>query len=286
MSAKNFKQGYGPIQKGLVIGLDVGIASCGWAVLNRDGQKIHSMGAHCFDPSEEPKTRELKNAKRRSMRGQRRVVRRRQQRMRLVREAIRNHGLLDDPSPAHFQKLKGAAPNPWHARAEGLTRQLTPVEAAAALIHIAKHRGFKSNSKTDQSDKAPSDSKKMLSAMEHTRKELKGRTFGQMMVEDRAHQPEGERQRRRNRDGEYRFTPKREDLVDEANRLLTRSKNSAHVGRAGVCEKRTWTRRSRRARCRAARIWWGRVRSRARKSARRSLVTRSSAFAFFKNLRT
>jgi Uncharacterized protein conserved in bacteria len=51
------------------------------------------------------------------------------------------------------------------ARIKGLDEYLSPEEAAAALIHMAKHRGFLSNIKSDRGKNAPDESKKMLSAI-------------------------------------------------------------------------------------------------------------------------
>ncbi|MDD9860063.1 MAG: type II CRISPR RNA-guided endonuclease Cas9 [Nitrospira sp.] len=213
-----------PVREGIVFGLDVGIASCGWAVISTTQKKILGMGVHCFDPAEDPKTRVLKNATRREKRGQRRVIRRRAQRMNEVREVIREHGLLADPSHKFFQGLGKNAPDPWKSRVEGLNRSLTGEEAAAALIHIAKHRGFQSNSKSDKGQGAPEDKKKALSAMHETKNRLeKGgyRTFGELVL--KAPKYPG---LRRNREGDFSHTPRREWTKDEAKRIIEAQRDS------------------------------------------------------------
>src|SRR6516164_10029918 len=72
-----------------VLGIDLGIASCGWGVIEvRDkagsifakGGKP-AVGVRCFDAPLVYKTGEPKAAQRRSARGQRRVICRRRQRM-------------------------------------------------------------------------------------------------------------------------------------------------------------------------------------------------------------
>ena len=62
-----------------ILGLDVGIASCGWAILeiNGDDGAIVAAGARCFDSPLVAKTGEPKSAARRTDRGQRRVIHRR-----------------------------------------------------------------------------------------------------------------------------------------------------------------------------------------------------------------
>ena len=79
-----------------VLGIDLGIASCGWGVIEvRDkagsifakGGKP-AVGVRCFDAPLVYKTGEPKAAQRRSARGQRRVIRRRRQRMNAIRDLL------------------------------------------------------------------------------------------------------------------------------------------------------------------------------------------------------
>jgi CRISPR-associated endonuclease Csn1 len=102
--------------------------------------------------------------------------------------------------------------DPWCLRAEGLRRQLTGTELAVALGHIARHRGFRSNSKRHRGANAASDTSKMLKVIDATRDRLQGRTVGQMFVEDF-------RDRKRNRNGDFSRSVLRRDLEDEV-RLL------------------------------------------------------------------
>ena len=210
-----------PVAENIVFGLDLGIASCGWAVIDRKAKKILGMGAHCFDPSEKPKTQELKNAERRRKRGQRRVIRRRAQRMQAVREIIRKHGLLKDPSHEFFQSLGSKSPDPWQTRVEGLKRLLKPEEAAAVLIHIAKHRGFKSNSKSDKGENIPSDGKGTNQALSESEKRIGDGTFAQMILTHEAYQG-----RRRNRDGVYSHTAMRDWIKDEVCQIILAQRNN------------------------------------------------------------
>lgn len=205
-----------------VLGLDIGIGSCGWAVVDLpeidaatgevQGEfAIVACGARSFDVPEEPDTRELKNKARRQARGQRRVVRRRRQRIRAIRRLLAEHGLPADPGPLP----KGACGDlVWHLRAQGLDRRLEPGEWARVLIHIANHRGFKSNSKRDRDNK--SDSGKVLAALAATDAKLAGwRTFGEMLARD-----QDLAQRRRNRSGSYERTPLRERVEEEVAKLF------------------------------------------------------------------
>lgn len=205
-----------PIKPGLVFGLDVGISSCGWAVVDLSDKKIVAMGSRCFDAPEDPQKKTLFNAERRTKRGMRRVTYRRKGRMKQVRRLIRESGLLQDPSPDFFKQLEEdkQGPDPWEARARGVTQSLEPEDAAAALIHLAKHRGFKSNAKRDTSDK---EGGKVLQAANEWDKKLGERTYAETLVDD--HQD-----RKRNKGGDYYFMPRREWLEEEARKIISRQR--------------------------------------------------------------
>ena len=72
-----------------VLGVDGGIASVGWALLDDVAKRIVAAGVWCFDAPENPKDRTPLNAIRRQHRGQRRVIRRRRQR--LAEDAAEKH---------------------------------------------------------------------------------------------------------------------------------------------------------------------------------------------------
>lgn len=203
------------ITPGLVFGLDVGIASCGWAVVSVEAERIYAVGARCFDAPEDPKTKTLHNAERRTKRGMRRVTYRRKGRMKAVRRLLRESGLWNDPSPDYFRNLSSDAPDPWVARARGVTEYLEREDAAAALIHLAKHRGFKSNAKRDTSDQ---EGGKVLQAAKEWEKKVGERTYAQTLVDE-------DSDRKRNRSGDYHFMPRREMLIDEAHKIIARQRD-------------------------------------------------------------
>ena len=206
-----------PIDEALVFGLDIGIASIGSTVVRHapNGGSIEFAGSRCFEAPEEPKTRELKNKTRRDKRLLRRVTRRRAHRMADVRALLVDAGLLKTADPDAFHHRRDA-PNPWRARHDGLDRKLTDDEVATALLHVAKHRGFKSNKKSDVGQNAPDDNKKMLGAIT-ANKELLGRygTVGRMVASDAKFAD-----RKRNKGGEYTHTFARDDLQNEVEQIF------------------------------------------------------------------
>ncbi len=202
-----------------VLGIDLGIASCGWAVIRvSEGRgEIVATGVRCWEAPEVPKTSEPKNQQRRLHRGQRRVIRRRRQRMASIRRLLQEQGLLPKGGAEPSMPI---GLDPWRLRAEALDRRLEPIELAISLSHIARHRGFRSNSKRDQGANAPSDTSKMLKAMETTRDKLsRYRTFGEMLALD----PDF-KNLKRNRDGQYWRTALRRDLEDETARIFARQR--------------------------------------------------------------
>jgi CRISPR-associated endonuclease Csn1 len=209
-----------------VLGIDIGIASCGWGVIELaepDG-KVVAAGVRCFDAPLVDKTGEPKSAVRRAARGQRRVIRRRRQRMNQVRRLLHTNGLLPDFSAnALHVALQRVSPknihppiNPWTLRAAAHRRLLTNDELAVVLGHIARHRGFRSNAKSEGNANAADETSKMKKAMEATRDGLaKYHSFGDMLANDPKFSD-----RKRNRDKDYSHTAKRSDLEDEVRAIF------------------------------------------------------------------
>ncbi len=198
-----------------ILGIDGGIASVGWAVIDigeTDGT-IRDAGVWCFDAPETDKEKTPSNSIRRQKRGQRRVTRRRAQRMAALRRLFAADGLLPDSRP---DALHHKGFDPWHLRAEGLERRLGPAELAVALGHIARHRGFRSNSKRERGANAPKETSEMLTAIAATSEQLsRYATVGQMFARD-----ERFRERKHNREGDYTRSVQRTDLEREADALF------------------------------------------------------------------
>jgi CRISPR-associated endonuclease Csn1 len=194
-----------------ILGLDCGIASVGWAVLEYDAAEttgsIIACGTRMFDTPETDKERRPKSELRRMYRGQRRVIRRRRQRMNAVRKLMLEHGLLPD---AKSDALKFQGIDPWAVRAKASDTLLSKEELAIALGHIARHRGFKSNAKSQGENDV--EGSKMKKAMALSRENAEGRTFVQMIASG-----EG---RKRNKEGDYSHTPLRKELEDEVRALF------------------------------------------------------------------
>jgi CRISPR-associated endonuclease Csn1 len=216
------------------LGLDLGIGSCGWAIVEETGAvsgRIVALGVRMFDVPETGKERTPTSQLRRQHRGMRRVLRRRRQRMNELRQLFREHGLIPDESR---DALKSPGLDPWVLRAAALERQLAGPELAIALGHIARHRGFKSNSKRDRGANAPKDSSDMLKAIEATRERLKSyRSVGEMFAKD----PEYAL-RKRNRDGDYTRSILRDDQEREARLIFDSQRRKGNAAATEELERR------------------------------------------------
>ncbi len=212
----DLREGF-PIDDSLILGLDIGIASCGSAVLSTSKDSpIEFLGVRCFEAAEVPKTREPKSKERRDAKGLRRVIRRRRHRMAEIRRLFVTHDLLETLDPEDLKQKGKPMPCPWELRTVGLDRALAPEEFARALLHIAKRRGFKSNKKSDGGENAPPDGKRMLAGVESLKEKAQAwRTVGEMMFLDQAFS-----NTKRNKSDDYSHTVERKLLEFEVGALF------------------------------------------------------------------
>lgn len=192
------------------LGLDIGIASVGAAVLGAD--RIQGLYVRTFDKAETDKEGESLNKIRREARSTRRRLRRRAHRLERLLWLFKNQGLFP---VASVEQLKTSL-SPWQLRVEGLDRQLSNPEWAAVLYHMVKHRGFQSTRKSEQAE----DEKvgQMLSGVSRNRvlmEEGDYRTIGEMA----AKHPDFA-QAKRNKGGVYTNTFARADIEYELHQLF------------------------------------------------------------------
>lgn len=138
------------------LGLDLGISSVGWAVMEEVNKKfnIHDFGVRLFDCAENPKDGQTNAEIRRIFRGSRRLIRRRKQRINDLKRFLTHHHIMNSNDIKYlFSAFKKGITNnltydetkyfnPYVIRVKGLTAKLTPQELTIALINIANHRGY------------------------------------------------------------------------------------------------------------------------------------------------
>lgn len=201
------------------LGLDIGITSVGWAVLNLDEKRVEALGVRAFNKAEHPKSGASLAAPRRLARSARRRLRRRAGRLSRAKELFVSCGLvLADRRDSAFETVPGQL-SPWQLRAEGLDRLLSGEEFARALFHIVKRRGFKSNRKKVAKDAEG----KMLDGENAGNLQIMSergyRTAGEMYWRDEKFAP-----RKRNTTNSYMNTVYRDLLEDEIRVLVDRQR--------------------------------------------------------------
>ena len=136
------------------IGLDIGIASVGWAVLAPG--RIVAIGVRAFDKAETAKEGDSLNLVRRTARLTRRRLYRRAWRLRKLARLLKRQGVINNARL--FQQRHPFPRSLWQLRVEGLSRRLNAEEWGRTIYHLCKHRGFHWFSRADEK-KAEADTK-------------------------------------------------------------------------------------------------------------------------------
>ena len=213
----------------LTFGLDIGIASVGWAVLAPD--RIINRGVRTFDKAETAKEGESLNKVRRDARLMRRRLQRRAWRLTKLARLLRQEGLISDARL--FKKQQPFSQSLWQLRVEGLTRLLDNEKWARVIYHLCKHRGFHWISRAEEAA-AESDSKgeggKVKQGLTKTRQlmeEKNYRTAAEMVLTEFPF-PEAQR----NKQGDYGKALSRSLLAEELKILFEcqRYLGNSHAG--------------------------------------------------------
>ncbi|MCD8915918.1 type II CRISPR RNA-guided endonuclease Cas9 [Staphylococcus simulans] len=112
-----------------ILGLDIGITSVGYGIIDYDTREVVDAGVRLFKEANVEN-----NEGRRSKRGARRLKRRRRHRLQRVKKLLFDYHLIDENTELEII-------NPYEARVKGLYNVLTKAELSAALLHLAKRRG-------------------------------------------------------------------------------------------------------------------------------------------------
>lgn len=190
-----------------ILGLDIGITSVGYGIINYNDKSIIDAGVRLF-----PEANVENNEGRRSKRGARRLKRRRIHRLERVKQLLKDYKLLDSidvmPQPT----------NPYEIRVRGLREKLTRDELAIALLHLAKRRGIHNIDVIDQEEDASNElsTKEQLSKNNHL---LKDKFVCELLLE---RYNEGKVRGEKNR-----F--KTADIVKEIRQILETQKETHHL---------------------------------------------------------
>lgn len=137
---------------GKILGLDVGYASLGWAVIDTNRQDVAAMGVRIFTEGVaniNSNQEQSRNAQRRMKRQMRRQYERARERRLQLRKYLLSMSLL----PSDGEELQRLfATDPYALRAKGLDHPLTLHEIGRVVDHINARRGFRSNRKVAKDD--------------------------------------------------------------------------------------------------------------------------------------
>lgn len=172
---------------GKILGLDVGIGSLGWAVIDEDARRIDDLGVRIFESGEEGATKAADRASqvRRVYRSTKRLNKRRKQRKLRLKQYLDSIGVISVDEINEWYRGKGNNPDVWRYRSEGLVRKLTPLELASVLINMSNYRGYQDfYEDSDEEDTGKlSEAKNRINSLFESNKG-KYRTIGQMVFED------------------------------------------------------------------------------------------------------
>jgi len=203
------------------IGLDIGIASVGYAVMELDQDDlpiaIARIGSRIFDVAENPKDGASLALPRREARGARRRTRRRKHRKERIRSLIVSKKLLTlEELNALFKGKK--LPDIYELRSLALYRLITNKELARLLIHLAQRRGFHSN-RNSTTTKEDGVLLKAISANEAEMKQHGYQTVGEMLYKDARYQSH-----KRNKSENYLNTVSRDMVEHEVKKIFTQQR--------------------------------------------------------------
>jgi len=169
-----------------ILGLDLGVASIGWAMIERDDDnngRIINTGVRVIPTSGDGDAfknfQEGKPASFAAERTQKRGARRNLARWRLRRDQLlallKKHNMYDEdlrhlPSPLAI----------WELRAKAAKEKISLEELGRVLLHLNQKRGFKSNRKSNTADESATEWKKQLNSLTTALHE-KNQTIGQFI---------------------------------------------------------------------------------------------------------
>ncbi|WP_075980022.1 type II CRISPR RNA-guided endonuclease Cas9 [Bacillus massilinigeriensis] len=183
-----------------VLGLDIGISSVGWGIINQETGEIIDAGVRLFEEA----TRNA-NEDRRHFRGSRRLKRRRSHRLERARQLFEEYGL---PTFAI------GVIDPYNARYQAIYGEVTKEELVAALYHLVKKRGTSLDAPED--DNTSGNELSTKEQLNRNRKLLEKKFICEIQLDRLSNRQE------KMRNHENRFQTK--DYVKEAKAILVKQK--------------------------------------------------------------
>ena len=194
------------------LGLDLGINSIGWALIEgkKNNVKIIDLGVRKFTAGqaiEQGKIVGPPALPRREARSSRRTIRRKKARLTKIKQLLKNYKLIESEKSLFYNKKMLDV---WLLRSAAVNGKLLSAEEfARILIHIAKHRGYMSSFNDEDIEENNNDKYKIKKAISKTEKEIKElnyQTYGEYVYKESNNTCMRNRQ---NKDGkaDYKYFP-------------------------------------------------------------------------------
>lgn len=206
----------------LVLGLDPGIASCGFCLIDLANHKILLMGVRLFSV---PKNRAGVSlaAERRAARSARRNNQRTKSRLKRCLTILKAAGLVPEDADRGWLQARKKDKPVIKLRAAGLDRVLSDRELAQVLYSLCEHRGYIPHGEGKEGATDDADGKKVLSAIKKNMEDMaKGgyRTIGEMLC------AQG---RSRNRGGNYDRCVYNSQIQEEARAIFAAQRSFGNL---------------------------------------------------------
>lgn len=208
----------------IILGLDLGITSIGWALVNTadedtEKNKIIDSGVRIFTIAEHPKDGKSLALPRREARSVRRTTKRKAQRMRSIKQHLIKTKIIGNDELENLFIGNKKQIDVWELRKKALYQLLNNKELARVMIHIAKHRGYASNRKSDEPAEGDKEGKAVLSGISANAKILESKeylTVGEYI---------SSKTKKRNGRGDYTNSIARSMSADEIKNIFEKQKN-------------------------------------------------------------
>lgn len=204
------------------LGLDIGITSVGWSVINLDVNRIEDLGVRIFNIAENPKDGSSLATPRRLARGRRRLLRRKAYRVKRVKNLILTKGILNKYELDNLFINKSVI-SVWEARVKGLNEKLSQEEWSKILINLCKRRGFKSNRKNESKDKEAGQVISSINDNMEKMKEANAETIGAFIYKQVMESNDNYKSLR-NKFGKYNMCVSRDMIREEIHTLFEKQR--------------------------------------------------------------
>ena len=225
---------------GYRIGLDIGITSVGWSAIEDDANgnpiRIIDLGSRIFDVAENPKDGSALAKVRRDARGLRRRLRRKRHRVERTKRLLEKYNIITKKELQDMYTNYKFQYNVYELRVQALDEKLTNRELSRVLISFVKKRGYKSNSKSEETNKEAGKLLTATKANEELMKDKSYRTVAEMYLKDDKFKfkdkngeyildSNGNKQIKiKNSTNDYKSTILRSLILDEIKQILNKQK--------------------------------------------------------------